>query len=223
MKYEKKQVESVPLEAGTWKQVLKYEGEPVLTLSLRYPKLPEDRAAFRRIGRYYQRVADTWRARWEGGLYQRACCALAEARAQSKPFRPWEAALDFTVTYHENGRLSLYQDAYEYTGGAHGMTTRRGDTWRLRSGVPIPLRAFFPPRTRWRREVYATIREQVSAQMATGESLYLDGWEQAVAPLFDPERFYLTQEGIVVFYPLYALAPYAEGMPTFLVQRWCDA
>ena len=32
---------------------------------------------------------------------------------------------------------------------------------------------------------------------------------------FDPERFYCTPEGPVVFYPLYSVAPYAEGIPVF--------
>ena len=32
---------------------------------------------------------------------------------------------------------------------------------------------------------------------------------------FDPERFYLTEAGPVIYFPLYSIAPYAEGIPAF--------
>ncbi len=210
-------IESAPLEEGRWKRVLKCEGETVLTINLRWPKLPQDRPSFRRIGRYYQHVADRWRSRWEVCLYAQACAALAEARNNSYPFHPWEAALDFTVTYHERGLLSLYMDAYEFTGGAHGNTVRCGDTWDLSRGMPRTLASFFPAGSRWRRESIAAVREEIERQIATGEYSYLDGWYEAVATQFDPCRFYLTSQGVAVFYPLYSLAPYVEGFPTFLV------
>lgn len=217
MKSEKKACLSVPVEDGCWKQALKCEEEPVLTLTLRWPKLPEERAAQRRIGRYYRQVAEQWKARWEVVLYRQACAALAEAREQSRPFHPWEAMLGYTVAYNENGLLSLCLDAYEYTGGAHGMTVRCAGTWDLCAGCPRSLGSFFPPRCHWRRLIVRKVREQWAARLAQGETLSLDGWEQSAAADFDPERFYLTDEGLTVFYPLYTLAPYAEGMPAFVI------
>lgn len=223
MKQGREKTESAAIEAGTWKRVLKCEGEPALTLTLRQPKLPEDRPPFRRIGRYYQRMAGQWRERWENLLFQRACSALAEARKRSVPFRPWEAALDYTLTYNQAGLLSLYTDAWEYTGGAHGVTVRCGDVWDLNAGVPLPLRSFFPSGNRWRRAALEAARAQVERQLSTGEALYFDDWPQSLADGFDPCRFYLTEEGIVVFYPLYTLAPYAQGFPTLLVKNWEEA
>lgn len=212
--------ESVCVEAAVYKRVLKCEGEVVLTLALRTPKLPEDCPALRRMGRYYKHVADCWRTRWEVGLYAQACQALAEARARSFPFHPWEAALDFTVTYNERCLFSLYMDAYEFTGGAHGNTVRCGDAWDIRAGIPRTLPSFYPPKSHWRHEAVAAVRAEIARQLSTGEYMYLDGWEQAAAREFDPCRFYLTTEGVTLFYPLYTLAPYVEGIPTFLVFKW---
>lgn len=220
MERDKCKVESVNVEAGTWKQVLKCEGEPVLSFTLRWPKLPEDSAAFRRIGRYYQYAADRWRTRWETCLFASACEELKRAREQSFPFRPWEAALDFTVTYNEKGLFSLYMDAYEFTGGAHGNTVRCGDAWDLNSGMPCTLPMFFPRGSRWRWESIAAVRTEIERQIATGDYMYLDGWYQAAAKEFDPCRFYLTDQGATVFYPLYSLAPYVEGFPAFVVAPW---
>jgi len=49
------------------------------------------------------------------------------------------------------------------------------------------------------------------------QSVYFDDWEKKAETEFDPGRFYLTQEGVTVFYPLYTLAPYVEGMPAFTI------
>nr|WP_173023458.1 MULTISPECIES: DUF3298 and DUF4163 domain-containing protein [unclassified Pseudoflavonifractor] len=217
MKRGKKPAGPANVDSGQWKHVLKCEEEPVLTLDLRWPRLPDENAALRRISRYYQRFADQWKARWEAALYARACAALAEARENSRPFQPWQAQLVYTVTYNENGLLSLFSDAYEYTGGAHGMTVRCADAWNLTDGSPRSLSSFFPPRSRWRRQVLEAVRTQIAARLATGESVYFDDWEKKAETEFDPGRFYLTQEGVTVFYPLYTLAPYVEGMPAFTI------
>lgn len=213
----KRKTESVQVGADTWKRVLKCEGETVLTITLRWPKLPEDQPSLRRIGRYYQHVSNQWRSRWEVCLYAQACAALAEARKNSYPFHPWEAALDFTVTYNAQCLLSLYMDAYEFTGGAHGNTVRCGDTWDLICAMPRTLASFFPAGSRWRKESIAAVRAEIERQIATGDYGYLDGWYEAAAKDFDPCRFYLTDQGVTVFYPLYSLAPYVEGFPAFVV------
>ena len=205
------------IEDEVWERTLFWEEEPVLTLSLRRPKLPEDTPGLRRMERYYRQVAEQWKARWEGPLYAQAQAAAGQARQSSRPFRPWEATLTFTVTYRQEGLLSLYTDTFEYTGGVHGLTVRRGDTWQVPSGIPRTLQSFFPPRARWRSQIYGEIRRQIQARIHSGESLFADDWEQRLVPEFDPERFYLTPNGIAVFYPLYAIAPYAEGIPVFLL------
>ena len=33
---------------------------------------------------------------------------------------------------------------------------------------------------------------------------------------FNPQNYYLTAEGLVFFFPMYAIAPSVEGIPTFL-------
>lgn len=207
----------VPVKPVVWKRVLKWEGESVLTLSLRRPSLPGETAGERRVERCYARLEERWRERWEGALYKQACAAAAESRAQSRPFRPWEAVLDYTLTLQTDTLLSLYLDAYEYTGGAHGMTTRHADTWEPRTGTVRTLGSFFPPRRRWRHLVLLDMQAQARKRIASGESLFFDDWQERMAREFCADRFYLTQEGIAVFYPLYTIAPYAEGIPVFVL------
>lgn len=206
---------SAPVETQQYKRVLKWEAEPVLTLSVEFPKFPEDGPGFRRVNRYYCQVARQWRARWEGALYEQAREEARSLREASRPFRPWEARLTYQITCREDGLLSLYLDAYEYAGGAHGMTVRQGDAWSMPEGACRSLRSFFPPRCRWRQAVLDQVSRSIQARLAAGESWFDPNWQELIVRTFDPERFYCTKEGPVVFYPLYSIAPYAEGIPVF--------
>jgi hypothetical protein len=136
-------------------------------------------------------------------------------RERSRPFQPWEARLTYQVTCQTEDLLSLSVDAYEYAGGAHGLTTRRGDTWDLPAGLPRTLASFFPPRHPWRRLVLEQVERDIRRRLSSGESWFEPDWQRLIVREFDPERFYCTPEGPVVFYPLYSVAPYAEGIPVF--------
>ena len=210
-----KQYQPPAVEARVVKRVLSWEGEPVLSLSLRTPRLAGEGAAVRRINRCYEKMARLWQDRWEGPLYQQACAAAQADRAAQRPVRPWQAQLDFTVTLLEGELLSLYFDIYEYAGGAHGMTQRQGDTWQIPAGAPRTLASFYPPRSRWRRQALTQLHRQAARNAEGGESLYYEDWPQRLTACFDPDRFYLTPQGIDLFYPLYTIAPYAEGIPVF--------
>lgn len=203
------------METREWKRVLEWEGEPVLSLCLQYPGVPGDAPGLRRVDRYYQRLAQHWRARWEGPLYLQARACAQALRERSRPFQPWEARLTYHITCQTETMLSLYTDAYEYAGGAHGLTTRRGDAWDLPAGLPRTLASFFPPRCPWRRLVLEQVERDIRRRLDTGESWFEPDWQRLAVREFDPERFYCTPEGPQVFYPLYSIAPYAEGIPVF--------
>ena len=215
METEKRRVESVAVRPVPKERVLTLEGEPVLTVSLRFPAPEGDTPPLRRIGRCFARQARAWQARWEGPLYAMACAALTGAREQSRPFVPWTAALDFTVTRNGGGLLSLHTDAAERHGAARPLLIRSGETWDLSSGTPVPLSALFPPRAHWRRQVLAAVKAQCAGRAASGEFLFYEDWSRRAAADFDPDNFYLTEDGIVVFYPLHTLCPAAEGIPEF--------
>ena len=216
MELGKKRVESVEVKAVPEAWVLTAAEEPVLSLSLRAPALEGDAPQLRRIGRCFARQARAWRARWEGPLYAMACAARQAAREQSRPFTPWTAELDFTVTRSGGGLLSLRTDAAERHGAARPLLVRSGETWDLSSGVPVPLSALFPSR-RWRRQVLSAVEEQCARRASSGEFLFYEDWPRRAAADFDPDNFYLTEDALVIFYPLHTLCPAAEGIPEFFL------
>jgi len=192
-----------------------WEEEPVLSCSLRLPSLTGGGTAARRINRYYQQLEARLIRRWERRLYPAACAEAQEARQASYPFLPHEARVTFQVTCLRDGRLSLYWDDWLFTGGAHGAVCRHGDTWDTHTGCPMPMAAFFPPGTKLRKALSRLAVQQAQANLDAGTSLYFDDFQSLIFRRFDRENFYLADGKLMFFYPLYAIAPYAEGIPTF--------
>ena len=208
---------TLPVTPQQWKHVMKRDGEEVLTLSIRRPAFPNT-GKTARMERYFARIAQQWRSRWETLLFPEACQALADAREASKPFVPWKAELDYTVTLWHSPLLSLRLDTVETGPNPRPMQIRMGETWDCERGYPRTLRSFFPAKAhRWRKNLLDSIREQAAQRLAAGESLLDPDCAQIMERSFDPDRYYLTEEGIAVFYPLYILGAYAEGIPVFTV------
>lgn len=206
-----------PVTPQSWKRVMKSDGECVLTLSIRRPAFPEQ-GKTARMERYFAQIAQQWQARWEALLYPQACQALTDARQAGKPFLPWQAGLDYTVTLWNAPLLSLRLDAVETGQTARPLQIRTGETWDCACGYPRTLRSFFPAKARrWRKALLDSLRDQAARQLASGESLLDADCAQIMERAFDPDRFYLTEDGITIFYPLCVLGAYAEGIPVFTV------
>ena len=198
-----------------WSQTLEREGEPVLELSMVLPEPEGSGPGAVRLARYYRRLGELWRVRWSALLYPRACAALEETRAGSRPFQPWRGALTHRVTWTGGRYTSLYVDVTEARGRSRPLTVRSSGTWRVRCGTPVALPEVLPSRKNWRRWVLEMVRRQVWERLEGGESLLYPDAAERVAAQFSPRRFYLTEEGPVLFYPMYALGAPAEGLPVF--------
>lgn len=200
-------------QAGTYEEVLR-EGETVLLiLRARWPQLEGEGPGVRRVNRYYDALADRWKHRWKGPLLDRA-------RAAAGPETPpWEARLDFTVTCFQEGLFSLHWDAAEDVGERRPHRVRQGDLWKLPQGVPMTLRELLPPRRWWRGPVLEEVRRQIGERLQAGEAVFYDDWPSLASRKFSPGRFYLTEKGPVVFYPVESIAPALEGFPTFSLAR----
>ena len=93
---------------------------------------------------------------------------------------------------------------------------------RCRGGSPLTLGELFPQGFRWRSWALAEVERQLRARLSAGESWFAPDWEARLPRSFDPERFYLTEAGPVIYFPLYSIAPYAEGIPAFSLAIPCQ-
>lgn len=207
----------LPFTAKDWTKTMKYNGEPVLTFLIRRPVFA-DSGKTRRVERYFGEITNQWKKRWETHLFSKACQAKIIASEAGEAFQPWQAKLTFTVTLWQPSLLSLRIDVSENTETSRPFLVCSGETWDCATGYPRTLRSFFPAKNRrWRKELVNALIEQAEEKLASGESLLDPECAQLIERTFDPEQFYLTEKGLAIYYPLYALGPYAEGIPVFLI------
>ena len=74
---------------------------------------------------------------------------------------------------------------------------------------------FFPKRAAYRKRLIALARETAQTQMAQGVAAYDEAYRVLLRRAFSSRNYYLTDAGLCFFYPMYAVAPSAEGIVTF--------
>lgn len=194
------------------------EGIPVLTASISVPEpVPASDKISRRIRRYYQLQCRSYLRYCEKWLLPQANAEYHAALASSTPLPCFRAELGYHITYQEQGLFSLYTQSREVTLPGQTLLTRRGDTWDLSSGYPIPLTDFFPFRSAWRHQLLAFAAEEIQRQENDGISRYHKNWPRDIRRHFNSQNYYLSSDGLTFFFPMYSIAPSAEGIPTFTI------
>ena len=212
----KESLTQLSTEAMTTEREWTVEEIPVLTAAVSLPEpVPAADRISRRIRRYYQLQCRSFLRYCEAYLLPLAAAEYRAALAASQPLPRLHAELTYQVTYNEGGLWSLYTQSREQGPGGQTALLRRGDTWDLASGYPVALSALFPRRSGWRRRLLEAVEAEAAQRTAAGVSQYHEGVRRRLRQYFNPQNFYLTGEGLAVFYPMYAIAPAMEGIPVF--------
>lgn len=193
------------------------EDIPVLSASVTVPLAgsAHDKTS-RRISRYYQTLCRSFLKYCEQDLLPRAKTEWQYALSVSAPFKPFQAILNYRITYHDSHFLSLYTQSVESC-GQQSLKLRYGDTWDLASGYPVPLPAFFKHHSPWKRRILEQIADEIQKQESAGIMQYHAHQRQELRRFLNPQNFYLCDDGISVFFPMYSIAPAAAGIPAFLI------
>jgi hypothetical protein len=73
---------------------------------------------------------------------------------------------------------------------------------------------FSVPEDIYRTRILDEILKQIEKN---GAENYFEEYREYLPQIFNPDQFYLTEEGIVYYFPPYDIAPYAAGVPSFLI------
>lgn len=136
----------------------------------------------------YQLSLDTWKKEKETG----------------SSLRKSNISITFKV-YNFKNYLSIVVDYARYTGGAHGITLRKAYNFDLQKGIQLKLSDLINNNTR--RQIIEKINTEIenNRQKYFGEKIkYLS-----------QEQFYLSDEGLIIFFQQYEIAPFASGIPEF--------
>lgn len=195
---------------------LTYRGTVLLKYDIKYPQFYMNGSPVTCLNQRYSAKAHAYAQHCRSTLFQQAKEQYEEDRQIGAPVHVFEAVTEFTITLNEECTLSLYSDRYEYTGGAHGNTLRTSETWDVPSCAHIRLATLCALPAGCQAYIIQQVVRQIEAQLGEGE-YYFDDYKKNAALYFNPHSFYLTPEGLMVYYQQYEIAPYSSGIPELLI------
>ncbi|MGI6151462.1 MAG: DUF3298 and DUF4163 domain-containing protein [Christensenellales bacterium] len=192
---------------------------PVLTYSAEYPQaaLPCNPTGQFCINRDICVQVRAFYCYVSNDLFRQAVEGCREACQNGYPFNGYDAVQHFEITYNQQCHFSLYRDQYTYTGGAHGGTVRSSDTWSLKTGCRLPLASFFPNKKDYRAFLIGQITCLADQQMQQNPGIYFENYRELIRKYFDEQSYYLTPDGLAIYYQQYEIAPYATGIVVFTI------
>ncbi len=196
-----------------------FEGTVLVQASIHYPRFTSRRfqTAVCRMNRFYEESVQSLLTYIQKTLYPQAFSEYQSSEAGEFPFRMYEVVLTFVATYNQQCVASLYMDQYVFTGGAHGNTLRTSQTWSLKSGAQLSLRALFPGNRWYVRDIKTHIDAQIAQRLEEDPGTYFDDYPELVEQTFNQDSYFLTPDALAVYFQQYDIAPYSTGIPVFYI------
>ena len=137
---------------------------------------------------------------------------LEEAMKAADPERPdhFQFQTKYEIPYNTDRYISVIQQYYAFTGGAHGNTFYDIGTYDMKKGTVVTLNDVFAPKVNYSKLLTRIVRKQIKEQGKSDQYRYFKVVEPDV-------QFYLSPEGLVILYPPYGIAPYVEGTIRFVI------
>lgn len=122
----------------------------------------------------------------------------------------YEAYVTYKVPYDKNNIISIILTKYQFTGGAHGMTFLDAFNYNLLDGEKLKLQDLFKKDIDYEK----IINDFINYEISKNQDKYFKG-EDGFKGIAKNQNFYLEEDGIVIYFSLYEIAPYYVGIPTF--------
>ena len=137
---------------------------------------------------------------------------LQEAKNEGWEIKKYIASAYYIVHYQKNNILSLSVFYYWYSLGAHGCTVQEVYNLNLANGEEIYLQEILKEK----KDYLEIINREIKRQIQLNPDAYFD--DGAVFKSISKEQlFYLIEDGIVIYFGLYEIAPYSSGIRYFKI------
>lgn len=118
--------------------------------------------------------------------------------------------ISYKLQYAENGIVNIIEQGYSYyKGAAHGNSTRNSIIMNVKTGETYTLENLFKKDT----DYISYISDKINEQIKKSDIVFIEKFTH----IDKDEQFYLTSDGIVVFFPPYKYTPYAAGFVEFKI------
>jgi len=137
---------------------------------------------------------------------------LKSAKSEEWEIRKYIATTYYIVHYQKDDLLSLSVFYYSYTLGAHGYTLQRAYNFNLENGKEILLSDILKEK----KDDVDIINQEIKRQINLNPQEYFSEWS-VFQSISQEQPFYFIEDGIVVYFGLYEIAPYASGIRYFKI------
>jgi len=137
---------------------------------------------------------------------------LQKAKEEGWEIRKYEAFAYYIVHYQKDDLLSLSVFYYRYTLGAHGHTLQRAYNFNLLNGEEILLNDILKEK----KNYVDIINKEIKRQIELNPQKYFSKWS-VFKSISEDQPFYLIDDGLVVYFGLYEIAPYSSGIRYFKI------
>lgn len=120
----------------------------------------------------------------------------------------WEAQIDGEIVYQSEEIITVALTIYTNTGGAHGISTISLLNFNPNNGDVISTDDLFSDYTSFQKIAQSEIKKEVESN----KEKYFDSEN-----LILPENIGFTEEGILLLYNVYEIAPYASGITEIII------
>lgn len=125
---------------------------------------------------------------------------------------PKMEAYSLFESFNTDEVISLPVNYYQYTGGAHGLTTKVSYNYDLKSGKEIKLKDLFKEGFDYKSIIDKKVREDIAKE----KDIYFEN-----GALFkgvnENQAYYFNKDGIIVYFQQYEIAPYSSGIREFKI------
>lgn len=121
----------------------------------------------------------------------------------------------FEVTFLSNQLLSILEDTYLFSGGAQPEIKNEAHTFSLSTGKELNLSDLFSSS---KNDIDKWIKDIITKEIRKAPNNYYPDAEKIIQDIsLENFNFYISKNGIVVFFNPAEIAPYAGGIVKFLI------
>lgn len=213
---------SVEVEYNTVEKIVHNDNDyEIMNISITYPVIKNENniEALEKINNYYIEFAQNYILNIEKEEKAFAQEDFEFAKEENRDFIPHEYVS--TVDLEYNGKVvSFLNIQYMNTGGAHPNSIQVADTFDVATGEKLTLEEVMGKN---QDEVKNIVLEKVISEIekvkGTDEFYYYETYKDDIKTTFNPADYFITNDGLCVFYQQYSIAPYVAGFPTFVISN----
>lgn len=155
-----------------------------------------------------------WSDSWLKDLEDLAKKYEQDSAKDNIPFRPFEVATMYSIQNQKCPYLSFYIDYYQFTGGAHGITTRKTYNYDLNRNKELSLKDLFKEGYNYKDVINREINNQIQKNK---DNYFTD--KNGFKGISDSQAFTFDDKEITIYFQQYEIAPYVTGIPSFNIPK----